>query len=98
MPYCWEHTEGVATRLSLLGWLGQDEGGGEPAVIHRNSNHDSSLFFLFFDRADVGVADREQVEVLNTLLCRLFRCRDWLEACKMALITCSPPTPMIPVY
>ena len=37
-------------------------------MIHRNSNHDNSLLFLFFDRADVGVGDREQVGVLNTLL------------------------------
>jgi hypothetical protein len=38
LPYCWEHAEGVATRVSLLGRLGKDKGGGEPAVIHRNSN------------------------------------------------------------
>ena len=31
-------------------------------------DHDDSLLFLFFDQADVGVGDREQAEVLNTLL------------------------------
>jgi len=56
--------------MSLLGWLGKDEGGGERCFVDHKFARllVDSLLFLFFDRAGVGVGDHEQVEVLNTLL------------------------------